>query len=305
MIRVADLAQFQLTMSNIQRSQSTLAENQIQIATGKKAQAYSEIASQSAELVSLERSLERGDQFVDNIELTLGRLNVMESTFGALQEQAINIKGIISQGLSGNNIAEVPLQQFAATFSDEAASLLNTQFAGQYLFAGSLTDGPAVDLSDVDYDPQAGLPGTFTADADYYQGDGFKHSVRADDGYDVAYGVTADEPAFEQMFRALAYMDFAGGAQDTSVLKEALRLVDVAIDGLSDLRSQVGAYTQVLEKSKSTHEDFKAFAQNLVSNIEDVDIAQATSELAFNEVQLQGSFMTLARLQNLSLLDFL
>ena len=34
MIRVADLAQFQLTMSNIQRSQSTLAENQIQIATG-------------------------------------------------------------------------------------------------------------------------------------------------------------------------------------------------------------------------------------------------------------------------------
>ena len=158
MIRVADLAQFQLTMANIQRSQSTLAENQIQIATGKKAQAYSEIASQSAELVSLERSLERGDQFVDNIELTLGRLNVMESTFGALQEQAINIKGIISQGLSGNNIAEVPLQQFAATFSDEAASLLNTQFAGQYLFAGSLTDGPAVDLSDVDYDPQAGLP---------------------------------------------------------------------------------------------------------------------------------------------------
>ena len=49
----------------------------------------------------------------------------------------------------------------------------------------------------------------------------------------------------------------------------------------------------------------EAFAQNLVSNIEDVDIAQATSELAFNEVQLQGSFMTLARLQNLSLLDFL
>ena len=47
------------------------------------------------------------------------------------------------------------------------------------------------------------------------------------------------------------------------------------------------------------------FAQNLVSNIEDVDIAQATSELAFNEVQLQGSFMTLARLQSLSLLDFL
>jgi flagellar hook-associated protein 3 FlgL len=305
MIRVADWAQFQFTMANIQRSQSTLAANQIQIATGKKAQSYSEIAPQSAELVSLERSLERGDQFVTNIDLAQGRLGVMDSTFAALQDRAINIKSLISQGLSGNNIAEVPLEQFAATFSDETASLLNTQLAGQYSFAGSLTDQPAVDLSDIDYDPQAGLPGSFAADPDYYQGDDFKHAVRADEGYEVAYGITAADPAFEQMLRALAYMDFAGATQDTAVLEEALGLIDAAIDGLSDLRGQVGAHSQALRQSKTTHEDFKAFAQNLVSNIEDVDIAQATSELAFNEVQLQGSFMTLARLQSLSLLDFL
>jgi flagellar hook-associated protein 3 FlgL len=292
MIRVADWAQFQFTMANIQRSQSTLATNQIQIATGKKAQSYSEIAPQSAELVSLERSLERGDQFVSNIDLALGRLGVMDSTFAALQDRAINLKSVISQGLSGDNITEVPLQQFAATFSDEVASLLNTQLAGQYIFSGSVTDQPAVDLSDADYDPQAGLPGSFAPDADYYQGDDFKHSVRADEGYEVAYGITADDPAFEQMLRALS-------------LEQALNLIDGAIDGLSDLRGQVGAHSKALQQSKTTHEDFKGFAQNLVSNIEDVDIAQATSELAFNEVQLQGSFMTLARLQSLSLLDFL
>ena len=199
----------------------------------------------------------------------------------------------------------MPLQQFAATFSDEVASLLNTQLAGQYIFSGSVTDQPAVDLSDADYDPQAGLPGSFAPDADYYQGDDFKHSVRADEGYEVAYGITADDPAFEQMLRALSYMGFAGATQDAAVLEQALNLIDGAIDGLSDLRGQVGAHSKALQQSKTTHEDFKGFAQNLVSNIEDVDIAQATSELAFNEVQLQGSFMTLARLQSLSLLDFL
>ena len=103
MFRVANYAQFQFTQANIQRTQSATAINQIQIATGTKAQSYSELSTQVTELVSLERSVQRSDQFVDNIDQALIRLNTMDSALNVLVERAIDIKSIISQGLSGEN----------------------------------------------------------------------------------------------------------------------------------------------------------------------------------------------------------
>ena len=197
------------------------------------------------------------------------------------------------------------MQQFATTFSTEAANLLNTQLGGQYVFAGSLTDTAPVDLADPAYDPQAGLPGAFAPDTGYYQGDDFVTTARADDNFELPYGITADNSAFEELLRAFSYLDYAGANLDDAVLNEAFQLVESAIDGLSNLRGQVGANSQVLEKARQGHEDFETFAGNIVSTIEDVDVAQATSELAFNEVQLQGAFLSIARIQNLSLLDFL
>ena len=123
MIRVANLAQFELTSANIQRSQADLARNQIQIASGKKAQAYSEISTQSAQLVSLERTLDRNNQFMSNIDQAATRLNTMESSLSVMVERATEVKGIISNAMSGSNINDLPLQEFARTFATEIASL--------------------------------------------------------------------------------------------------------------------------------------------------------------------------------------
>lgn len=305
MIRIANFAQFQLQMSQIARTQSSVAESQIEIATGKKAQSYSEISSQSNQLVNLERSVTRKDQFITNIEQAEIRLNTMEASLNVMVDRAIEVKTIISQGLSGSNINDLPLVEFARTFSTEIAALLNTQLAGEFIFSGSLTDQPAVDITDPTYLPQTGLPGTFTPDTNYYQGDGFVRSVRADDNYDLDIGITADDAAFEELLRTMAYLDYAGTNTDLPVLEEALNLVSSAIDGLSNLRGKVGSHSQVLQSAKNSHNDFTTFATNLVSNIEDVDIAQATTELAFAEVQLQGSYLAISRMRELSLLRYL
>ena len=305
MTRVANLAQFQLSQANIQRTQSALAQNQIQLATGKVAQSYSEIPTLSNQLVSLERSLQRGDQFLDNINQAQTRLNSTESALSTLVDRAIDIKSIISQGLNNNSIDDLPLQSFARSFAEEIAGLLNSQLGGRYIFGGSRSDRAPVDLTDPAYTPQAGLPGAFTPDAGYYQGDDLEVSVRAGENFEISYGVNADDPAFEELLRAVSYLDFAGQNSDKSVLEQAMTLVSSAIEGLSDLRSEVGANSQILQKASDGHEDFKTFATNIVSSIEDVDIAQATTELAFNENQLRGSFLSLTRLNNLSLLQFL
>lgn len=305
MFRVANFAQHQLTQSYAMRTQSSLAERQIEIASGKRAQYYSSISTQASELVNVERAVARTEQFARNIDQAVTRLGIMESAVGTLVERATEVLSIMSQAMSGENINDVPLEEFAATFLAEAASLLNTQHEGRYLFAGSQTDNPAVDLSDVAYTPQAGLPGTFTADFDYYQGDTLQLSVRAAETFETTYGITGDEPAFEEMLRALSYMDYAGANLDNAVLEEAFTMMKSAVDGLSDIRGRIGASTKVLDSAKAGHEDYLTYSTNLVSTLEDVDVAEATTRLAQDEVQLKASYLSLSRISELSLLQYL
>jgi flagellar hook-associated protein 3 FlgL len=305
MYRVANFAQHQLTLSYTLQTQSNAARTQIQIASGKTAQQYSEISHNSNQLVSLERDIQMSEKFTQNIDQVVARLNIMESSIATMVERATEILGIMSQGLSGSNIDDLPLEEFSATFLQETAGLINTQHEGRYLFGGSLTDTRPVDLTDPAYTPAAGLPGVFTADTDYYQGDQTLLSVRADDSFETVYGVTGDNPAFEEMLRALAYMDYAGANLDTTVLEEAYVLMKSAIDGLSDLRGQIGANSLVLEKTKEGHENFQTYAENIVSSIEDTDIAAATTQLSMDELTLQGSYLALSRLSSLNLISFL
>ena len=123
MFRVANFAQYQLTMSHTMRTQSTLAERQIEIASGKRAQQYSSIAADSNQLVNIERSVARTTQFNRNIDQALTRLGVMESSVGIMVQRATEVLAILSSAMSGENINDVPLQEFAATFLAEAESL--------------------------------------------------------------------------------------------------------------------------------------------------------------------------------------
>lgn len=305
MFRVANYAQHQLTQSYAMRTQSSLAERQIEIASGKRAQFYSSISTQASELVNVERAVARTTQFSRNIDQALTRLGVMESSVGTMVDRAIEVLSIMSSAMSGENINDVPLEQFANTFLAEIESLLNTQHENRFLFAGSQTNNPAVDLSDVAYTPQAGLPGTFTADFDYYQGDDLQLAVRTAETFETSYGITANEPAFEELLRGLSYMSYAGANLDNAVLTEAYTLMKSAVDGLSDIRGRIGASSKVLESAKNGHEDYLTYTTNLVSSLEDVDVAEATTRLAQDEVQLQASYLSLSRISELSLLRYL
>jgi flagellar hook-associated protein 3 FlgL len=129
--------------------------------------------------------------------------------------------------------------------------------------------------------------------------------VRADETFETTYGITADEPAFEELLRALSYMSYAGANLDGTVLEEAYTMMKSAVDGLSDIRGRIGASSKVLESAKSGHEDYLTYATNLVSTLEDVDVAEATTRLAMDEVQLQASYLSLSRISQLSLLSYL
>ncbi|WP_343559794.1 flagellin [Kiloniella sp. b19] len=304
-IRIATYAQNQTLQNNIAQTQNEVNRTAIQVSSGKVTQEYSGIASRALEVSLFEEDRRLTEQYAQNITVTRTRLQTVDSRLESLTDLATQLLGQIQSALNGNNLAEVGFDSVAKSYQAEVVALLNGQQEGRYLFSGNQTDTLPVDVTDPAYTPQAGLPGTFTADTDYFQADSSQLSIRIDESTELQYGIAANEPAFEQLLRAISYMEYAGANQDKSVLTQSFSLIQSSLDGLSDLRSTVGAQLDIIDRTEKNHKDFGTYISNAISTIEDVDIAAATSRLSFDQVQLQASYISLQRVTSLTLLDFI
>lgn len=306
MTRVTDFAQHNLTQFHLRNVQERMFDAQIQISTGTVADRYSEIGTESGRLVSLESTRTRIDQYVKNIEIVDQRLQVMESNASQIFELASTFRTLLVNGLNAEQSSDLGLAQGAQDILQQVAGLLNERQDGRYLFAGTATNVPPVDLNAAGFAPP---PPTYPSSADtgYFQGNSTKLSVRADDNVDVTYGVTADETGFEQIIRALNLAANAdvGPPQDRDRLEEALRVVNQALDNIPLIVSRIGGARRTLDQTANKHQDFRLFTDEAIGKIESVDVAEAVSRLTQDQVMLEASYMTVARLAELSLVRFL
>ena len=101
------------------------------------------------------------------------------------------------------------------------------------------------------------------------------------------------------------------GSTDT---QEALRLtqinmaqleLDNGMDNVVNTRSRVGARMQTLLNQTSISEEFKLISQAAMSRLEDLDMAQAISDLKLEQTKLEVAQQTFIQLQRLSLFDLI
>jgi flagellar hook-associated protein 3 FlgL len=319
MTRVATFINNQLTMSRALDTQRQLLDLQVQVSTGKRSQNYAAIAVDSYRLVSLESVKARTTQYAENIKQVDQRLEVMETSVSQIFDVASRFKTMLQSALNGES-TPLDTPQEAATARAQVAGLLNVQYGDRYLFAGSRTDMQPVDVDGWTVPVMPLVPPLATVEGDYYRGDSVTATVEADKGVTVSYGVTADEPAFEYVMRAMHYVETAGAPADRNVLETALALINSAMGtdsgdpalgvssldrDLADLRASIGTSRKVLEDTGTRLTDFSLYLDKSIGDLENVDVAAAISELAVRQSQLEASYMTLSRLSQLSLVKFL
>jgi len=139
-------------------------------------------------------------------------------------------------------------------------------------------------------------------DTGYYQGDQKHLSARVDEEYSVKYGVRADDPAFASLIAGLRIISTS---TDEDSLRIAMGHINFAIENLPNVTSKIGIDTKNVETIESQHEDFKVFANNAISNIENVDVPLTLAELEQYNTALQASFLTISKSADLSLVNYL
>ncbi len=302
MTRVANYSQSLRNQSYLLATQRRLTDGQIQVSSGKKAEHYSGVASDSRRLVNVESSHVRTTQYINNNNLVEQRLQSMETNVSQAFDVITEYKTLIINALNADNSADLAMQIQAQSKLDEMTSLLNLQDDGRYLFSGNRTDSAPVD--------QTGLPATYTvpsSDGDslgYYQGDSTVFSVQADDNFTVNYGVTANEPGFERAIRSM-HMIVIGPPNDRATLEEALGVIDEAINNVSDIRTRIGAARAALENVNTRLTDFQLFSEKTIGDLENTDVTEVISSMAADQLALEASYSIISRLADLTLVRFL
>ena len=221
----------------------------------------------------------------------------MDGALGAVTDIADRARVTLVQRLDGGLGNDVPLDATVDTMLAELESMLNTQLDGHYLFAGTRGDAPAVALP--------ASPITTPGPTLYYRGDDVRLTARADVDLEIGYGVTAGEGAFADLIAALGQARVAHLADDRAGLQSAMANLTTALDGVGDLRARLGTASARLDAVAESHRSTVLYLDEIVSGIEDADLATLMTQIATDQTSLEAGYTIAGRLSRLSLADYL
>jgi flagellar hook-associated protein 3 FlgL len=306
MFRVSNYALNSINLANITNLQSRIADRSIAISSGKESMRFSGIAENANRLVNLEAAHVRSEQFIKNNQTVDTRLQNMETQIGNMFSIATDLRSLLVQAINANNLDSMALQTQAQNMMEQVGGFLNVKQDGRYLFAGTMTNTRPVDLTDVGFvTPPPIYPGT--ANTAYYQGNSTKLTARADENLSVTYGVTADQTGFEELIRALKLTATTATTSppDDLRLNEALRVVNLALNDLPDIRTTIGAARATLERANTALGEGMLYAEQTIGELENTDLTRAITLVTGDQSALEASFAAFAQLQSVSLLNFL
>lgn len=111
----------------------------------------------------------------------------------------------------------------------------------------------------------------------------------------------------QNLFNALesSQTSTAGAAQFHNAVNRALTDLDQGLENVSDIRARAGGRLNVIDYQKDANEQFNLLVQQALSNVQDLDYAEAASRLQRQLLSLEAAQLTFTRVQGLSLFNFL
>jgi flagellar hook-associated protein 3 FlgL len=299
-MRIATFALSDQMVAGALRTQATMANLQVQESSGLKSETLGGYGADARHIINLQVSVTRAQSYIDAATLTDSKVQVMYSAVGSMTNIITQLRTQLSAATTGSSTETASVINSAKQMLLQMGSILNTQYDGQHVFGGARSSTEPVDLSAF----SSGTGSTTTADTSYYRGDGEISSVRVSDDEAVSYGVTADNPAFEQIMRVLKFVANSSSLP-SSAITQALDLADNALSATTTVQTRLSSAASQIESASARQSDYMSFAQTLASDLTGVDVAAVTAQLATYQAQLSASYSAIAKIQGLNLASYL
>ncbi len=305
MTRISDFGLQQILLSGFERAQSSAQMRQIQLATGKVANAYSGIGPRAAELLTSEGVLSRTSAFEGAAQAALSRLQVQEASMMTVADAVALIRQRMVTALATGS-AELFLPE-VETATQRIVTGLNAEFGGVYVFGG--VDGAVAPLQAAtlaDFGAAANTDALFIQAA--------RARLPIEEGTTVDGGATAFEIGRDlaMELKDLANAESVLGpfiGQLTAAQRNFLLTKVQSLDAISaSLYSELGlngVAQGAAEDARVRNRDRRDLAELVVSAVEDADIAEVVARLSQDKIAVEASARALAQATELSLLNYI
>jgi flagellar hook-associated protein 3 FlgL len=306
--RVATNNQAQILLAQLLQNESNLNKSQEQVASGKVANTYAGMGDKAAVLEAARSAQAHADAIQSATQLAVNQADLQDTQTTSLANLADQLRQAVTKAMADDDATTLMSQ--AQSIFDQAKQILNSKDAnGNYLYGGEkdTTEPVNVDsLADL-----AALPSV----SDAFSNGTVKKSVNIGGGQTVQVGMLASDLG-TQLFQSLAdianYNSSPNGpfgdtisATQSNFLTTQVQAAQTANQSLNNQAAANGFVynhlNDVIDQQKATSTLYKGF----VSNLEDVDMGTAITQLNQNQVALQAAVQVTAQLQQVSLLNYL
>ncbi len=308
--RASSAGQAQFLLSQVQSSAAQLDKTQAQVASGKVSSDYTGLGDKVALLEAARTAAGKADAYQSNTAMAVNQADLQDSQLSSLSDLASQLRQAMTESVANGD--GTTLMATAQGIFDQASQILNTKDAnGNYLYGGDKDNTAPLNITSLSQ--LAALPSVSGA----FSNGTLKKSVMVGDGQSVQVGVLASDigTSLMQTLKDLATFDagpsgtFAGStnltqAQNTFLTGE----LPTAIGAASNINAAAAAngyiYNQL--KDASDHQSsLSTLYTTFVSNIENVDMPTAITQLNQNQVALQAALQVTAQLNQVSLLNYM
>ncbi len=268
--------------------------------SGKRIERPSDDVASSGRIIGLRSAIAGMDQFLRNAEMSASKLSAahaaLDSAVSALQ--TARTLGVTAANSALTDEARSSIASQLNYICSELQGIANTQYLGNYLFAGSKTNTQPIILN------PGGQPPCL------YQGDSVQVSNQIAPGVLVETNVTADvvfnvngaaNPECPDAFAAIQTLRSLTENGNAAAISDQIRVIDDVLNNVVSVRSQIGARMARIERVRASVIDSQILAKDLLSKTEDADLAEAIIELQTRQNVYQAATLIAQKIMEMSL----
>lgn len=300
-MRIATSYIQQQSIDAMMRKQTELAQTQLQVSTGERITKPSDDPVASVRILGLEREINLAEQYLSNADTAENKLTVSEGVLDSAVDIIQRIRDLAVRGL--NDVNDESRDAIADEIRQLNQSLIglanSTDANGEYLFSGYQSDMQSFDET------------TYA-----YNGDNGQRNIRVGSGYLVEISEPGDQifvntnldGATQSVFQTID--DFATALETGTVGTgpndgDFLSNLDTSLDSVFTARTNIGTRLNTVDNQRAVNDAGAASMQTHLSQLKDLDYAEAITQLTTQSVGLQAAQQAYVKVQGLSLFNYI
>ena len=293
-MRISTAQYYKTNADQLQTRQNKVAEVQAKLGSGKQLLHPSENPSKADLISRLESGKERQAVYGKNVDAAQTRLTSEEAVLTSMTQIMQRITELTVQG-GNDTLAPEDRAVIAAevkALRDELLNLANTQdISGNYIFSGNKVQAPAFVESS---------SGVVT-----YNGDHGRLQINVSDVRRLSINTIGPELFSTADFAALDDLVTKLNADNGSGIRSAISAVETINNKLTVSYGTMASRVAAIESQRTIIEDTELRIDELLLREDDLDYAEAVTELTQESVALQALQASFAKLSQLTLFNFI